>query len=71
MKHAYVPHIDLTIVFNEDERQQMEYLHRKLWKQDQMAVTQLFEAEYDIYVDSLDAAVRRLVMSTSYSATGN
>ena len=58
VKHAYVPHIDLTTVFNEDERQQMEYLHRKLSKQDQMAVTQLFKAEYDIYVDSLDAAVR-------------
>ena len=34
VKHAYVPHIDITTDIDEDERQQMENLHRKLSKQD-------------------------------------
>ena len=34
VKHAYVPHIDITTDIDEDERQQMENLHRKLSKQE-------------------------------------
>ena len=56
VKDAYVPHIDITD-FTEDERQQMENLHRKLSKQDQLAVLQLFKAEYDKYLNGLDKAV--------------
>ena len=56
VKDAYVPHIDITD-FTEDERKQMENLHRKLSKQDQQAVLQLFKAEYDKYFNGLDTAV--------------
>ena len=34
VKHAYAPHIDITTDIDEDERQQMENLHRKLSKQE-------------------------------------
>ena len=56
VKDAYVPHIDITD-FTEDERKQMDNLHRKLSKQDQQAVLQLFKAEYDKYFNGLDTAV--------------
>ena len=34
VKDAYVPHIDITTDIDDNERQQMENLHRKLSKQE-------------------------------------